>query len=165
MNGSAHGQPSAVPSRTGPANPSSGEKTTNRAAKTKAACRLIWDCHTRRRCSTTLIRSMRLVPIVRGAGVDRRAAPTATSAGIGASSITFLTTGRVFSTSSSGTSNTSSSCTCSSIWALSFCFASAASMRTMARRMMSAAVPCSRALMAARSLKARIEALELTMSG
>jgi len=31
-------------------------------------------------------------------------------------------------------------------------------MRTMARLMMSAAVPCSRALMAARSLKARIEA-------
>ena len=33
-------------------------------------------------------------------------------------------------------------------------------MRTMARRMMSAAVPCSRALIAARSLKARIEGLE-----
>ena len=44
-------------------------------------------------------------------------------------------------------------------------FASAASMRTIARRMMSAAVPCSRALIAARSLKARIEALEWTMSG
>jgi len=41
MNGSAHGQRSAVPSRTGPANASSGEKATNRAAKTKAACRLI----------------------------------------------------------------------------------------------------------------------------
>ena len=34
------------------------------------------------------------------------------SAGIGASTITAVTTGSVFSTSASGTSNTSSSCTC-----------------------------------------------------
>src|SRR5215467_14497627 len=87
------------------------------------------------------------------------------SAGIGACAITFSTTGKVFVTSASGTSNTSSSCTCSSICAESLAFASAASMRTMARRMMSAAVPCSRALIAARSLKARIEAFECAISG
>src|SRR5262245_24142057 len=87
------------------------------------------------------------------------------SAGIGACSITFWTTGSVAATSASGTSNTSSSCTCSSIWAESLCFASAASIRTIARRMMSAAVPCSRALIAARSLKERIDAFEWAISG
>src|SRR5215510_1923807 len=87
------------------------------------------------------------------------------SAGIGACAITFSTTGKVFATSASGTSKTSSSCTCSSICAESLAFASAASMRTMARRMMSAAVPCNRALIAARSLKARIEAFECAISG
>src|SRR5438874_2616455 len=87
------------------------------------------------------------------------------SAGIGACAITFSMTGNVFSTSASTTSNTSSSWTCSSICAESFAFASAGSMRTMARRMMSAAVPCSRALMAARSLKARIVGFGLAISG
>ena len=87
------------------------------------------------------------------------AAPTATPPACGASSITCLTTGSVFATSPSGTSKISSSCTCSSICAPSFAFASAGSMRIMARRMMSAAVPCSRALIAARSLKARIDGL------
>ena len=38
-------------------------------------------------------------------------------------------------------------------------------MRIMARRMMSAALPCSRALMAARSLKARTDGFEFAMSG
>src|SRR6185437_16008218 len=87
------------------------------------------------------------------------------TAGSGASSMTLRTTGMVLATSPSGTSKTSSSCTCSSMRAASLCLAKASSMRTMARRMMSAAVPCSRALMAARSLKARIEAFEALMSG
>ena len=49
--------------------------------------------------------------------------------------------------------------------AFSFFAASASSIRIMARRMMSAALPCSRALIAARSLNARIEALECLISG
>ena len=86
-------------------------------------------------------------------------------AGCGALSITSFTSAIVSATCFSGTSNTSSSCTCKSIWALSLALVKAASMRTMARRMMSAAVPCSRALIEARSLKARIEWFEALMSG
>jgi uncharacterized protein YdiU (UPF0061 family) len=63
-----------------------------------------------------------------------------------------------------GFSKISSSCTCSSICADSF-FSASTSIRIMARRMMSAAEPCSRALIAARSLKARIEGLLALMSG
>ena len=68
------------------------------------------------------------------------------------------------STSASGASNTSSSCTCSSI-ARSVLLASASCMRIMARRMMSAAVPCSGALIAARSSKARTAGFEALISG
>ena len=57
----------------------------------------------------------------------------------------------VASASAFGASNTSSSCTCSSICAESPASASAASMRIMARRMMSAAAPWIGALIAARS--------------
>src|SRR5499426_3044456 len=87
------------------------------------------------------------------------------TAGSGAYSITRVTTGRVASTSRSGTSNTSSSCTCSSMRADSFASASTSGMRIMARRMMSAALPCSRALMAARSLKARSDGFLALISG
>jgi hypothetical protein len=53
----------------------------------------------------------------------------------------------------------------SSICAPSFLLASAGSIRTMARRMMSAALPCSRALIEARSLNARTDGFECAMSG
>src|SRR6202521_3874412 len=87
------------------------------------------------------------------------------TAGSGASVITLATTGKVLATSLVGTSNTSSSCTCNSILALSLASASAPSMRTMARRMMSAAVPCSRALIAARSMNARMDGFDDLISG
>src|ERR1700686_2625985 len=59
------------------------------------------------------------------------------------------------STSFSGTSNTSSSCTCSVILDFSFCSRSAASMRIMAILMRSAAVPCNGVFTAVRSAKPR----------
>src|SRR5688572_9651088 len=59
------------------------------------------------------------------------------------------------STKSGSASNTSSSCTCISIAARVPCPASHASTVTIARLMMSAAVPCIGALIAARSAPAR----------
>jgi carboxymethylenebutenolidase len=87
------------------------------------------------------------------------------TAGCGASCITLLTIGMVSATSPSGTSKINSSCTCSSICALSLASASSLSMRIMARRMMSAADPCKRALIAARSLNERIDGFDALMSG
>ena len=61
---------------------------------------------------------VRLVPVVGGAGVDLQRHRQLHAPACGASSITCLTTGSVFATSSSGTSKISSSCTCSSICAV-----------------------------------------------
>src|SRR5690348_733452 len=87
--------------------------------------------------------------------------PVSTTSGTessAAASITVRATVAVLSTSLSGTSNKSSSCTCSSM-RLSRCASlSACGSRIMARLMMSAAPPCKGALIAARSWKARIAA-------
>src|SRR3954453_9454365 len=87
------------------------------------------------------------------------------TAGWCASSITLRTTGIVASISPSGTSKTSSSCTCNSICAFSPALSKASSIRAMARRMMSAAEPWIGALIAARSLKARSLGLDAAIFG
>src|SRR5690606_24277353 len=92
--------------------------------------------------------------------------PSGTSSstpGCAASAITLSMTGEAASTSLSGSSNTSSSCTWSSIrtWPRS-ASASAGPMRTMARLMISALVPWIGALIAARSLPCRSRSEEHT---
>ena len=95
---------------------------------------------------------MRLVPVIRRAGLDFEGDPQGQSRG-GASRMILVISGMVSSTSSSGTSNISSSCTCNSICACSFERDSASSMRIMARRIMSAAEPWIGALIAWRSTR------------
>ncbi len=120
---------------------------------------------TRQRREASGKRSMRLVPIIGGARVDLQRQRQQHARGTARPASRAAPPAASPRTSSSGTSKISSSCTCSSICAESFFSASASSIRIMARRMMSAAVPCRRALIAARSLKARTEALEALMSG
>ena len=84
----------------------------------------------------------RLVPVVCPLAHRPAAAATARPLGHGASCMTCCTTGSVAATSSLSTSLISSSCTCSSIWAASWCSLSASSIRITARRMISAAAPC-----------------------
>ncbi len=87
------------------------------------------------------------------------------TAGSAARSMTLAATRQVSAASASGTSKTSSSCTCSSIRADRPAAFRAAGMRIIARRMTSAAVPWMGALMAARSANWRWAGEAPRMSG
>jgi len=96
-------------------------------------------------------------PIVGCVRLDLPAAPIATPPGSGASSITALTTGQRPFHLGVGHFEHELVVHLQQHLRRELLLRRASSMRIMARRMMSAALPCSRALIAARSLKARIE--------
>ena len=108
---------------------------------------------------------MRLVPVAGGFGVDVDGHGEF-DGGLGRVSMTWRAVLISFSVSASLTSNTSSSCTCSSIRADEAWLCQApVVMRIMARRMMSAAEPWIGALMAARSRNPRIDGFLVLISG
>jgi len=79
--------------------------------------------------------------------------------------MTFSTTGTFLAIRCRAPLRCSASYTCKSIHALSLGFANVGSIRVITRRMISAALPRGRALIAARSPKARSAGLSAALSG